>query len=72
MDQNLTYESAYNELKAIAAEIENESVPVDILAEKVKRASVLIAFCQKKLRATETEVTNIIKQMEKNDPSEKP
>ena len=66
MEQNLTYETAFQELKAIAAEIENESVSVDVLAEKVRRAAVLIEFCQKKLRSTETEVTNIIKQMEKN------
>jgi exodeoxyribonuclease VII small subunit len=72
MDQkDLTYETAYEELKTIAAEIENESVPVDILAEKVKRASLLIEFCQQKLRSTETEVTNIIRQMEKNTSSEK-
>lgn len=64
MDQILTYESAYNELKKIAAEIETESVSVDILAEKIKRASELITFCQAKLRATEQEVNNIIKQME--------
>jgi exodeoxyribonuclease VII small subunit len=62
----LTYEAAYEELRIIAAEIENESVPVDILAEKVKRASLLIEFCQQKLRSTEAEVNNIIKQMEKN------
>ena len=55
-----TYEAAYAELKQIAAEIENESVSVDVLAEKVKRASELIAFCQKKLRSTEQEVNNII------------
>ena len=65
-----TYETAYAELKQIAAEIENESVSVDVLAEKVKRASELIAFCQKKLRSTEQEVNNIIKQMEtKTTPS---
>ncbi|MBK9456758.1 MAG: exodeoxyribonuclease VII small subunit [Chitinophagales bacterium] len=65
-----TYEAAYAELKQIAAEIENESVSVDVLAEKVKRASELIAFCQKKLRSTEQEVNNIIKQMEtKTTPS---
>lgn len=51
-------------MKQIAAEIENESVSVDVLAEKVKRASELIAFCQTKLRSTEQEVNNIIKQME--------
>ncbi|WP_143306024.1 exodeoxyribonuclease VII small subunit [Chitinophaga vietnamensis] len=65
MSEELTYESAYNELQEIAAEIENESVSVDLLAQKVKRAAILIEFCQQKLRATETEVSNIIRQMEK-------
>jgi exodeoxyribonuclease VII small subunit len=70
MEQKMNYESAYKELQAIAKEIENESVSVDVLAEKVKRASELISFCQQKLRATEEEVNNIIKQMEKKDTPE--
>jgi len=64
METNLTYEAAYKELAEIAREIENESVTVDVLADKVKRASELINFCQTKLRNTETEVNKIIKQME--------
>ncbi len=64
MDQNLTYESAYEELVKIAGEIESESVSVDVLAEKVKRASVLITFCQTRLKSTESEVNKIIAQME--------
>lgn len=64
MEQNLSYELAYAELKKIASEIETESVSVDVLAEKVKRASQLITYCQNKLRSTEQEVNNIIKQME--------
>jgi exodeoxyribonuclease VII small subunit len=36
---------------------------VDVLAEKVKTASMLIKLCQDKLRSTETEVNNIISQM---------
>ncbi|SEA37491.1 exodeoxyribonuclease VII small subunit [Pedobacter hartonius] len=67
MEKNLNYEEAYEELARIAAEIETEAVSVDVLAERVKRASVLIAFCQAKLRSTETEVNKIIKQME-NQP----
>ncbi|HEY0176353.1 MAG TPA: exodeoxyribonuclease VII small subunit [Pedobacter sp.] len=67
MEKNLNYEEAYEELSRIAADIETESVSVDVLAEKVKRASELIAFCQTKLRSTETEVNKIIKQME-NQP----
>lgn len=61
----LSYEEAYQELIAIAEEIQNESVSVDVLAQKVKRASELITYCQEKLRSTETEVNKIIAQMEK-------
>jgi exodeoxyribonuclease VII small subunit len=64
MEQNLTYEEAYAELKKIASAIESETVSVDELAVKVKRASFLITYCQSKLRSTEQEVNNIIKQME--------
>ncbi len=65
MEKNLTYEKAYTELTEITREIENESVSVDVLAEKVKRASELIVFCQSRLRSTEQEVNKIISGMEK-------
>lgn len=64
MTPNLNYETAYKELTEIAHEIETESVSVDVLAEKVKRASELIEYCQHKLRSTEIEVNKIIKQIE--------
>jgi len=64
MEKNLTYEGAMEELKEIALQIDNESVTVDVLAEKVKRASELIEFCQLKLKTTETEINQIIKKME--------
>lgn len=64
MEANLTYETAYKELAQIAKEIENETVSVDVLAQKVKRASELITFCQSKLKSTEAEVNKIISQME--------
>jgi exodeoxyribonuclease VII small subunit len=70
-NKTLTYELAYTELRKIASEIENETVSVDVLAEKVKRAAELIDFCQQKLRSTELDVNNIIKHMEsKNIPEE--
>ena len=69
MGQNLTYEAAYRELAAIAKEIETESVSVDVLAQKVKRASELITFCQTKLKSTEAEVNKIIAQMENSKPT---
>ena len=63
METTLTYEAAYKELADIAREIESENVSIDVLAQKMKRASELIQYCQTKLRATEEEVTKIIAQM---------
>ncbi len=65
MEKKLTYQAAFEELQQIAEDIEEETVSVDLLAEKVNRASILIQFCQDKLRSTESEVNKIIKQMEK-------
>jgi exodeoxyribonuclease VII small subunit len=61
--ENLTYDQAYNELKAISELIQNETVTVDELAGKIKRASELITFCQNKLRTTEQEVELILKNL---------
>ena len=66
MEKTLTYEAAYNELVQIAKEIESESVSVDVLAQRVKRASELITYCQTKLKSTEAEVNNIINQRDSN------
>ena len=66
METTLTYEQAYKELAQIAKEIESDTVSVDVLAQKVKRASELISFCQTKLKSTETEVNKIISKMEQN------
>ena len=67
METNLTYEAAYSELADIAKEIVSESVSIDVLAQKVKRAAELITYCQTKLRSTEAEVTKIIAQMDKKN-----
>ena len=65
MEPNLTYESAFEELTTITQDIESGTVSVDLLAEQVRRASLLIAFCQSKLRDTETEVNRIIEGLNK-------
>ena len=64
MSQDLNYKDALNELSQIAAAIENESISVDELATKVKRAAELIDYCQTKLKSTGTEVKKILAQME--------
>ena len=45
-------------------EIELGQITVDILSEKVKRASELIAICKTKLSSTEEDVNQILKELE--------
>ena len=70
MATKMTYESAFAELKKIAEEIDNETVSVDVLSEKVKRASELIEFCKTRLRSAEKEINQIIKGIETKSKDE--
>lgn len=63
MAKDISYSDALNELNEIAREIENESIAVDELTKKLKRASELITLCRAKLRLTEEEVKKIIGEM---------
>jgi exodeoxyribonuclease VII small subunit len=64
MNKAITYTEAIEELETIVSEIENASIGVDELSEKVKRAAELIKFCRSKLTATEKEVGSILKNLE--------
>ena len=55
-NKELTYSQALKELEKIVREIESEEVDIDILAEKIKRASQILTFCKGKLRTAEDEV----------------
>jgi hypothetical protein len=45
-ETTINYARAFEELQAIVTEIELGQITVDILSEKVKRASELIAICK--------------------------
>ncbi|GAP43566.1 exodeoxyribonuclease VII small subunit [Lentimicrobium saccharophilum] len=64
MSKSITYAQAIAELETIVSEIENASIGVDELSEKVKRAAELIRFCRNKLTSTEKEVNSILKSIE--------
>ncbi len=51
--KTLNYKAAMEELQELVAQLEANAIGIDELAEKIKRAADLIAFCQKKLRTTE-------------------
>ena len=62
-NKELTYSQALKELEKIVKEIESEEVDIDILAEKIKRASQIITFCKGKLRTAEDEVKKVLAEM---------
>lgn len=64
VNDDLTYQQALVELENIVEALEDETIPVDELAIKVKRASDLIEFCQAKLTETDTEVKKILTYLE--------
>ncbi|KAF0199648.1 MAG: exodeoxyribonuclease VII small subunit [Bacteroidetes bacterium] len=63
MSKTITYAEAIVELETIVSDIENASIGVDELSEKVKRAAELIKFCRSKLTSTEKEVNSILKNL---------
>ena len=56
----LTYSQASTELDAILEEIETGTANIDVLSERVERASTLIKFCREKLAGTELRVNEIV------------
>ncbi len=51
-------------MEQIISEIETEDVDVDVLAEKVKRAALLVKLCKTRLRSAEEEVKKIMAEIE--------
>ncbi|MBP8933892.1 MAG: exodeoxyribonuclease VII small subunit [Candidatus Atribacteria bacterium] len=68
----LSYKQALEELENIVAEIENGEIDVDLLAEKVKRATFLSQICKSKLKKTQEEMEKLFNEIEKeeNEPDE--
>jgi exodeoxyribonuclease VII small subunit len=63
MEKKISYTEAINELELIVTEIEQGEITIDMLSEKVKRASELIKICKSKLNSTEEDVNKILGEM---------
>lgn len=55
----MNYGETMAEIEKILASLQEENADVDTLAERVKRASELIAACRTKLRKAESDVNAI-------------
>ena len=63
-EDELTYSSAVTELDEILAELEDESLDVDVLGDRVKRAAELISFCRERITSAKTQVEQIVADLE--------
>jgi len=54
----MKYEEAITELQNIVDGLENETIGMDELSEKMKRATELIQYCKGKLHKTREELEN--------------
>ena len=63
MAKELNYKDAIEELEQLAHQIENEEPDIDELGTMVSRAKELILFCKKRLKKTEGEIDDAIKEL---------
>ena len=68
MSKPTSYSDAIEELEDIVRDIGQESISLDQLSAKVKRASELIRFCKKQLHTTEAEVEKVLKELQPEAP----
>lgn len=64
MEEKISYSKSLDELQKILTDLESENVEIDKLAESVKRATELIKMLRSKLKKTEIEIKEIVKEFE--------
>ena len=60
MENKLTYNEALLKLEEIVEQIEDDSIMLDTLTEKVAQANELIKYCEGKLRSIEGDVRDVL------------
>jgi exodeoxyribonuclease VII small subunit len=56
MADKLSYDEALRKLEGIVEQIEDDTIMLDTLTQKISEANELIKYCEKKLRSIESEV----------------
>jgi exodeoxyribonuclease VII small subunit len=64
------YAEAMREVESIIAELDSNSVDVDVLAAKVERASFLINWCNERITAAQLTVDSLVATLSSYDDEE--
>jgi exodeoxyribonuclease VII small subunit len=62
--EGIGYADAMSELDDILHELEGDQLDVDVLAERVRRASELIKLCRTRIARAQTDVDKIVTDLE--------
>ena len=62
----MKYEEAMRQLQEIVRKMENDELDIDQMTEQLKRAQELIKLCRDKLRKTDEEIRNLLKNDSEN------
>ena len=54
------YAEAMREVESILSELDSNTIDIDVLSEKVERASFLIQWCNERISATQMTVDNLV------------
>jgi exodeoxyribonuclease VII small subunit len=69
-EETIGYADAMSELDGILEELERDDLDVDVLAERVKRASELIKLCRGRIAHAQADVDRIVTDLESFGPRE--
>lgn len=65
----ISYQDAVREIEEIIRKIESGELNVDQLTDKVKKATLLLEICRKKLKTADEEISRIIEGMKEDSSS---
>lgn len=70
--ETLGFRGALAELDRIVAELESDALDVDLLADRVERAALLVTWCRDRIDGTRFQVEEILARLEPDDVEETP
>ena len=62
-----TYSEAMARLEKIVGQIDNNELEIDVLAEKIKEANGIIAFCSDKLTKADKEIEKLLSEKRESE-----
>ena len=65
--KNESYSQAMARLKEIVRQIDGNQLEIDQLAEKIKEANEIIAFCSDKLTKADQEIEKLLAEKQKSE-----